>query len=184
MPRKIVWKGFLGALWAWVRYGMATYALSEKESSQVFSKLFRPLFPLMGIHRNFPMAAATLPPIFLGLGIPDTFIECGIERISIFITNMGLRTLIAQFIEVSLQALQIEVGLVGNILEQDFQKWGYLATPSWIASLWDFVSRYNIKLKTSELWLPSTIRERDRELMEELYNLGYRRNELIRINIV
>ena len=45
MPRRIVWKGFTGALWASVRYGFSTYAITEHESGQILSKLFRPLFP-------------------------------------------------------------------------------------------------------------------------------------------
>ena len=89
IPRNIFWKGFLGILWASVRYGMSTYALSVKESSRISSKLFRPLFQLMGVHQKFLTTAATFPPQYLGLGIPGLLIKCGIERIKIFITNMG-----------------------------------------------------------------------------------------------
>ena len=135
-------------MWASFKYGMATYAITEKESQRIFSKLLRPLFPLMGIHRKFSSAVATLPAQYLGLGIPDPYIESRIERISIFVTNMGAGTLTAQFIEVSLQSFQLEIGIFENVLEQDFKQWKFLATSSWIKSLWEFVSRHGIKIKS------------------------------------
>ena len=71
ISRKIAWKGFVGAIWSSLRYGLSSYALTEKEGSKIFRKIFRPLFNSMGIHRTFPTIVATLPVKFMGLGIPD-----------------------------------------------------------------------------------------------------------------
>ena len=80
--------------------------------------------------------------------------------------------------------LQIEIGFTRNILEYDFTTWGYLATPSWITSLWEFVSRYKITLKPPSLILPDEIKEGDSTIMQSLYTLCYRKRDLIRINRV
>lgn len=71
-----------------------------------------------------------------------------------------------------------------KFLEYDFITWGYLATPSWINSLWEFVSRYKITLKPPVQLLPDEIREGDKTVMQALYILGYRKRDLIRINRV
>ena len=97
---------------------------------------------------------------------------------------MGSETLTSSFISYSLQLLQIEIGFTKNILELDFDTWGELATPSWITSLWEFVSRYKITLKPPDQDLPDKIRENDKTIMETLFTLGYRKKELIRINRV
>ena len=120
----------------------------------------------------------------MGLGIPDPYVECGIERVKTFICHMGSETLTSGFISYSLQMLQIEMGFTTNILEYDFATWGYLATPSWIASLWEFVSRYKITLKSPEQLLPDKIKEGDTTIMYAFFTLGYRKRDLIRINRV
>ena len=103
ITRKIVWKEFFGALWSSIRYGLHSYAMNEKEGAKIFSKLFRPLFNSMGIHCTFPTAVATLPVKYMGLGKPDPYVECGIERVKTFICHMRSETLTSNFISFSLQ---------------------------------------------------------------------------------
>ena len=97
---------------------------------------------------------------------------------------MGSETLTSGFISYSLQMLQIEMGFTTNILEYDYATWGYLATPSWITSLWEFVSRYKITLKSPEQLLPDKIKEGETAIMHAFFTLGYRKRDLIRINRV
>ena len=70
----------------------------------------------MGIHRNFPGEVAVLPRYFLGLGIPDQYVECGMARIIIFINNMGPETLASKFLTYTLQLFQIETEKIEDIL--------------------------------------------------------------------
>ena len=126
----------------------------------------------MGVYRTFPSIVETLPVKYLGLGIPDPYIECGIERVKTFICHMVSETLTSGFISYSLQMLKIEIGLPRNILEYDFNTWRYLATPSLITSLWEFVSRYEITLKPPSQLLPDEIREGNTTVMQALYTLG------------
>ena len=61
LSRRVVWRSFLGVLWSSIRYSLPAYAITEIESKKIFSKLFRPLFNSIGIHRTFPSEVATLP---------------------------------------------------------------------------------------------------------------------------
>ena len=98
----------------------------------------------MGIHRNFPGDVAVLPRYYLGLGIPEPFVESGLSQIITFVNNMGSETLTSKFIAFTVQLLQIETGKTGDILLQDYNKLKNLATDSWIKSLWEFVNGQNI----------------------------------------
>ena len=89
----------------------------------------------MGIHRTFPSDVATLPTYYMGLSLPHPYIKCGIARIITFINNMGSETLTSRFLTYSVQLLQFETGLIDDVLSHNFQKWGLLATNSWIKSL-------------------------------------------------
>ena len=74
LSRRVVWRGFLGVLWSSIRYSFSPYAITVLESNKKISKLFRPLFNPMGIHRTFPSDVATLPAYYLGLGLPHSYI--------------------------------------------------------------------------------------------------------------
>ncbi len=106
MARKIVWKGFIGVLWSSIRYDLPSYAITSKESNKIISKSFRPFFNSMGIYRSFPSEVAVLPYYYLGLNVPEPYIESGIAQIITFINNMGLETLTSKFITYSLQLMK------------------------------------------------------------------------------
>ena len=68
------------------------------------------------MHRNIPGQRAVLPTCFLGLGIPDSYVESGIARIIMFLNDMGSETLTSKFLTYILKLLQIETGKRGDIL--------------------------------------------------------------------
>ena len=78
IAHKIIWKGFIGVLWSSIRYRLPSYAIIMKESGQIISKSFRPLFNSMGVHRTFPGEVAVLQYYFLELSVPEPSVESGI----------------------------------------------------------------------------------------------------------
>ena len=182
LSRRVAWKGFLGVLWASIRYGLPSYSITNSESDRIVSKLFRPMFNVMGIHRTFPSEVVTLPVSYLGLGLPHPYIECA--RVLTFINNMSSETLTSKFISFSLQALQLETGVVEDVLTTDYSIWGLLATTLWIKDLWEFVHRHKIRLQAPYRILPKYIRTGDKGLMEEFYRIGYQETNLVRLNRV
>ena len=69
IAQKIAWKWFIGVLWSSIRYGLPSYAITIEGSDRIISKSFRPLFNLIGVHRNFPGVVAVLLDYFLGLSV-------------------------------------------------------------------------------------------------------------------
>ena len=62
-----------------IRYGLPSYAITVKESDQIINKSFRLLFNLMGIHGKFPGDMVVLPTYYLGLIIPEPYVESGLS---------------------------------------------------------------------------------------------------------
>ena len=60
LSRRVAWKGLFGVLWESIRYGLPSYAITNKESDRIISKLFRPMFNAIGIHRTFPSELVTI----------------------------------------------------------------------------------------------------------------------------
>ena len=98
IAQKIAWKGFIGVLWLSIRYRLPSYGITIEESNRIISKSFRTLFNLIGNHRNFPGEVIVLPYYFLGLSVPEPFVENDIAQIITFINNMGSEILTSKFI--------------------------------------------------------------------------------------
>jgi len=95
--------------------------------------------------------------------------------------DTGLPT--SQWLMLTLEQAQLEVGIGGPLLEAPYEQYEFLCTDSWIKALWRFVSTYNITLEDRTLKLPPLQWEGNEFLMECLV-LSNRFNEaaLIRIN--
>lgn len=82
----------------------------------------------------------------------------------------------------SSEQLQLEVGLPGWLTEHNFSTYQVLTTPSWITTVWEFASKFKIKIRDSEakLFLQRT---NDLYLMEEFARANFRGPDLASLNI-
>ena len=68
-----------------------------------------------------------------------------------------------------LEDIQLETGLIKNIFDYEYHKFGMLTQPSWIRHLWQHCDKYDIELK-GQYSTPTLLRENDFCLMEKLCN--------------
>ena len=114
LEKKVVWRGMIGVIWASMRYGLPAYAIKKEEGNKLIKEIFRPLLNAIGVHSKFPTDIMTLPVKYMGLGIPDPYVEGGITRVKWFINHMGADTLTAKYMDFSLQNMMIETDLLHN----------------------------------------------------------------------
>ncbi len=57
--------------------------------------------------------------------------------INMLIQHYGAETTLAKKFSASFKALQLEMGCIRNLLNEDYDKYHLLATHSWIKSLWE-----------------------------------------------
>jgi hypothetical protein len=74
---------------------------------------------------------------FGGIGLYSVPIEHAIAMINMIIQHCGAETTLAKKFLGSIEALQLEIGCIGNPLCKDYNKVHHLATQSWIKSLWE-----------------------------------------------
>jgi hypothetical protein len=69
-----------------------------------------------------------------------------IGMINIFIQHYGEKTTLAKKFSACLEALQLEIGCLGNPLKENFDKLHLLATPCWTKSLWERLHYYHFRI--------------------------------------
>ena len=114
---------------------------------------------------------------FGGIGLFSVAVEHTIAMINIFIQHYGAGITLAQKFLASIKVLQLEIGCVGNPLEEDYDHFHVLATPCWLKSFWDFLHFYHFQIYVDYpcLHLP---RCNDNLLITIFWLAGYRESHL------
>ena len=105
----------------------------------------------------------------------------GIHRFIHLLDHGHKKSLSGHLIRINYQQVALETGLPGELFQWDFQKFGHLATPTWISACWKFADENNIKI-VSNNETPATRRTHDRYLMPCFEQYGLTKTELGRLN--
>lgn len=168
IPRNYAWQGLRQTIWPSLRYPLPATTMTRKEGAEVVGPLYHRILPSLGANRNFPKVFRHGPPELQGLDMPQPDVEQGIYHITAIMEHGVIDGLLGETQRTALEQTQLEVGTGTFFLELDFDKYGFLATESWVRCLWRFISENKITLRCTEAVTPTLQRENDFFLMEEL----------------
>jgi hypothetical protein len=89
--------------------------------------------------------------------------------------------LTGQLLRTTIEELQLEIGVSKSFLAYSYDDYGSMATRSWIASTWKFLSDSDITMIDPFL-KPEKACEDDSFLMESFVEFGFRGSELRHLN--
>jgi hypothetical protein len=114
---------------------------------------------------------------FGGIGLFSFALGHTIRMINMCILHCGAETTLTKKLSASLKALQLEIGCIGNPLEETFDKLQLLATPCWIKNLWERLHYYCFKI-----YLDYTLQQYDSLIVPLIWMAGYRGTQLQALN--
>jgi hypothetical protein len=108
------------------------------------------------VKQNVKREWLSLHRAFGGIGLHSLPVEHAIAMINMLIQHYGAETTLAKKFLASIEALQLEIGSIGNWLGKDYDKFHVLATHSWVKSLWERLHfyKFTIHLEYDKLDLP------------------------------
>jgi hypothetical protein len=183
--------GFLSKTDAWfaltatilktMQYPMATTTMKESEWNQIIAHILHAGLPLAGID-NFPRDILYGPACFQGFGILHPWYDQEITHLLICLKQTQMGGITGCLISASMEQLRLEVGLPGWLTDYDLSIFYVLATSSWIATVWEFASRFKIEIHDSEAKLFRR-RTNGLYLMEEFVSANFRGPDLVSLSI-
>ncbi len=123
----------------------------------------------------------TLHRAFGGIGLFNLAVEHTIGMINIFIQHYGAGTTVAMKYLALLEVLQLEIGCIGNPLDEDYKKYNSLATNSWVKSFWEHFHYYQFHIHLDYTTLPLP-RQSNAALVGMFWQAGYRTHRLQALN--
>jgi len=182
LPCPLVWVAFRCVIWPSLQYPLAVTSFSRSQALSATGHLYQTLLPCLGVNCHFPLALRHAPVKFHGLGLPHPYWEQGLAALKPFLEFANTSRPKSILIQTSLELLQLEVGTGTLVLCADFHKWGCLATPCWLKTLWEFVSMASVELHPSRSIVPPLPCQQDGFLMDVVMQMGFSSKDLAAIN--
>ncbi len=139
------------------------------------------VLPLLGMNRNGKWEWRSLHRVFGVIGLYSLPVEHAIAMINMLIQHYGMETTLAKKFSASIEALQLEIGCIGNPLNKDYNKFHLLATHSWIKSLWERLHfyKFTLHLEYGQIDMPQW---NNALLVTMIWTAGYKGTQLISFN--
>jgi hypothetical protein len=140
---------------------------TRKECDLIMAPVLRVALSHSGVCNNLPRAIVYAPLKYQGLGVPDIYIEQGLSKLMRFI-KFGRKSqhLTSSLFSHNCEAMKMELGLNGYLLQHDPTIWDPIASSTWLKWTWKFAAQYRIQLRDN---IPDFTlkRENDKLLMSK-----------------
>ena len=89
------------------------------------------------------------------MAIPNLYVETGIQHVALLLQETHANSPTGKLLRMSIEATKVEIGVGGSLFQHSFDRYGQLATDSWIKHTWKFLSDHEITIEeqTSDLRL-------------------------------
>jgi hypothetical protein len=165
-----------------LEYPLMATSLSKEQCNKIMKPIRAAALPALGINRHLTLSVVHGPQRYQGVGIPDLWTVQGILKFWLAIQHGDASTITGNQLRASMELHTMEIGLPGNLTQNDFKIYGHLTTKSWLKHLWEFCDDSNIQLISTTPKL-TTARENDHFLMEKFAQFGYRDQQLYHLNL-
>ena len=146
LPARLGWVAYRFKLWAGIRYRIATLSVFIAVAKRLLRVENFQSLNFLGINQNIKMEWTTIHRAFRSVGLFSFAVEQSIGMINTFIQHYGAGTTLAKKLSAYLEALQLEIGCIGNPLKENFYQLQSLATPCWTKSFWERLHYYRFKI--------------------------------------
>ena len=181
LPARMGWIAYRFKLWAGICYGIATLAIPLNVARGILCTENFHCLSFLGINRNVKREWQTIHRMFGGIGLFSFPVEQTIGMINMLVQHYGAGTALAKKMTASIEALQLEIGCIGNPFIENYEELHLLATPGWAKSLWERLHYYRFRIHLDYSDIPPP-REGDALLVHIFRDEGYRDQHLQALN--
>ena len=182
LKKDLAWQAAGTTIMKTIQYPLPALTLSPKDCTKITQPIKQVALPKTSISKNYPLDVLFGPTEEGGLGMEHLYTLQGAMHIEKFQCYLGTDSITGIFLQTSLEAAQLEIGIGRSIFLLPYEEFGYLLTDCWIKHLWKYSNQTNIQILDFHTKFPSLQRENDLFLMEIFHNEGYKKKKMKNIN--
>ena len=125
-----------------------------------------------------------IPAYLGGLNLHSVAVEALAQAINHFISLHEADTPTRPLLRILIEYHQLELGFEKKLFALSFDTFGHLTTKTWIISLWQYMSHFNLSMALPPLNLQIVQQDRDHFISEVAHELGFKKEQRESINRV
>ena len=167
-----------------VNYSLPVCSMNTAQLQSIQTQFISALLNKLGFNQHYPRAVVYGPHELGGLQLIDVRYEQGVQNTQSLLNYVGTSNPIGDYLMISIRHLQLELGLVSDILLYP-PKYTAYTTPCWARHLIDFFHTHTITVATPRSKPPSISRLNDISIMETVVQCSnFTPREITDINLV
>jgi hypothetical protein len=171
-----------------VKYSLSVTTMTMKEPHSVQSLITAVTLNKLGYHRNYYPHAVAFAPIRLldvvATSMCNPHIEQGLAPINSLLDYIGTGHKIGDVMAISLRSLQVEAGILSDILASPGKELLTYVTDCWFLELRKFCEKHSIRIHVKANRVLSSARQHDQFIMDIVISMPFKRQEFVDINLV
>jgi len=162
-------------------YPLPALSLTYDECFKLSNKLTTTSIPKCNVASTFPLKFRYFPRKYHGLALPDLYLEQRLGQLRELLTHSDLDDVLGKQLKLSLENIQVELGLTHLFLNYSHKTYGHLIPRTWMTSLWEFISEYKLRIQGwKHDFLPT--RDNDISIIESFTKKGFSNDDLRQLN--
>ena len=133
--------------WPGVSFGISSVCDPFTELEESLMKIYYGMLPMCGIRRSVRRELRQMDRGFYGVGLPHPGVECFVAQLNKLLTHYGSTTGLGIHMQVSMEILLIEGGVLFQLLSEPYSLYGKRVTHSWLRSVWEKVDMFGFKVE-------------------------------------
>ena len=134
--------------------------------------------------KTFPLIMREIPAYLGRLNLHSVAVEALVQAINHFISLCEADTPTRPLLRILIEYHQLELGFEKQLFALSFDTFGHLSAKTWIISLWEYMSHFNLSMALPPLCLQIVQQDGDHFISDVAYELSLKEEQQESINRV
>ena len=183
LTRAEAWRAAKATIWRTFAFPTRSMCATKPQLRTASGEALQTALRKAGIQRCFPRDLVYGDAASLGLGIHEPHTLQTIAHLQAVLQHGHKRNLTGKLLRASYEAVRTEMGDMGDVFRNEYDKWKSILTDSWWQATWRDMTSYNIRLRPPRQHpRESAWREQDQQIMTVFVNGGAKGATLRKLN--
>jgi len=147
-------------------YPVACTSMTEKQCRHIQAPAVEAILPKLHLNRHTSHALLFAGERYGGVGFPAEYTDQGFNQMKMLVGHLKLGDDNGSLIRCLVTHTQLQTGSVTPFFQLPYQKYASWVDRTWVSSIWEFASRFKMKLDIENHWVPKVSWEKDVAIMD------------------
>ena len=171
--------GYQHHWWPSLKYPAPVLSLAPNLNvlEKLHAEVHAAFLPKLGVMKTFPSIMREIPAYLGGLNLHSVAVEALAQAINHFISLHEADAPTRPLLRILIEYHQLELGFEKQLFALSFDTFRHLTAETWIISLWQYMSHFDLSMALPPLNLQIVQQDGDHFISEVAHELGFKEEQ-------